>query len=58
MRTKEWTDILKAASQVPSAASDNPVRSTPPFYPQADEKLVFSDYEKRSRDGNFAGLVS
>ncbi|KAK8127296.1 hypothetical protein PG984_008404 [Apiospora sp. TS-2023a] len=56
MRTKNWTEILKAALKVPSAASDNPVRSTPPFYPQADEKLVFSDYDKRSRDGNFARL--
>ncbi|KAK8079708.1 hypothetical protein PG997_007526 [Apiospora hydei] len=56
MRTKSWVEILKAASQVQSAASDNPVRSTPPFYPQADEKLVFSDYGKRSRDGNFARL--
>ncbi|KAK8029328.1 hypothetical protein PG991_006384 [Apiospora marii] len=56
MRTKDWADILKATSQVPPAASDNPVRSTPPFYPQADGKLVFSDYEKRSRDGNFARL--
>ncbi|KAK7957235.1 uncharacterized protein PG986_006457 [Apiospora aurea] len=56
MRTKSWVELLNAASQVPSAASDNPVRSTPPFYPQADEELVFSDYEKRSKDGNFARL--
>ncbi|KAK8869028.1 Para-nitrobenzyl esterase [Apiospora arundinis] len=56
MRSKNWTDILKAASQVPAAASDSPVRSTPAFYPQVDEELVFSDYDRRSKDGLFARL--
>ncbi|KAK8050948.1 hypothetical protein PG993_002333 [Apiospora rasikravindrae] len=56
MRTKNWVEILKAASKVPSAASDNPVRSTPPFYPEADEEIVFYDYDKLSHDGSFARL--
>ncbi|KAK8059211.1 hypothetical protein PG996_009141 [Apiospora saccharicola] len=56
MRTKNWADILKAVSLVLSATSDNPVRSIPPFYPLVDDELVFSDYDKRSRDGNFARL--
>ncbi|KAK8092401.1 triacylglycerol lipase V precursor [Apiospora kogelbergensis] len=56
MRAKDWTEILQAASKVPPAASDNPARSTPAFYPQVDEELVFSDYPKRSKEGSFARI--
>lgn len=57
MRAKPWEKIEAAAADVPPSSSDNPARSTPPFYPKVDGEVVFSNYEKLAKAGAFAKLV-
>jgi carboxylesterase type B len=53
MKTKHWQDILNA-----TRASTGKPELFRRFYPITDEKVVFSDYEKRAADGRFIQKVS
>lgn len=57
MRTKPWKKIEDAVANVPPSTGGNPVRSTPPFYPKADNEIVFLDYVSLAKAGAFAKLV-
>lgn len=57
MRSVPWEKLEAAAADVPPSTTDNPVRSTPPFYPRVDGEIVFSDYESLAKAGSFAKLV-
>jgi cholinesterase len=56
MRKQPWETISKAVSKVPPSSGGSPVRSTPPFYPSVDGKLVFDDYVALSSAGSFAPI--
>ncbi|XP_014550632.1 hypothetical protein COCVIDRAFT_114979 [Bipolaris victoriae FI3] len=56
MRGLPWETISLAAAKIPVSPGGSPVRSTPPFYPVVDEKLVFSDYKALAKAGSFARL--
>ena len=53
MKTKPWKDILNA-----TRANTGKPELFRRFYPITDEKVVFSDYEKRAADGRFVQKVS
>lgn len=55
MRQKPWEQIFNASNQVPGIST--PTISEPIFHPVIDEKIVFSDYVKRSIEGRFARVV-
>jgi cholinesterase len=54
MRTKSWQDIANAIPKRGVTANLGPGN----FGPTADGKVVFPDYAKRRKEGNFARLVS
>ncbi|PVH99374.1 carboxylesteras-like protein [Periconia macrospinosa] len=56
MRGLPWEMISLAAAKIPVSPGGSPVRSTPPFYPMVDEKLVFSDYLTLASAGRFARI--
>lgn len=56
MRKLPWETISAAVSKVPPSPGGSPVRSTPPFYPMVDSKLIFNDYLSLSSSGDFAKL--
>lgn len=56
MRRQPWQAITAAAAKVAPSPGGSPVRSTPPFYPMVDGKIVFDDYVSRSSKGNFAKI--
>lgn len=58
VQSKNWTEVLAAASKLPAAPGGNPVRSTPAFYPAIDNLTVFSNYSALLAEGKFAKIVS
>jgi carboxylesterase type B len=56
MRKKPWQEIQAAVAKVPASTGGSPVRSTPPFFPMIDNKVIFDprDYLSRSKRGDFA----
>ena len=56
MREVDWQDIKEAAAGVRPTPSSSPLRSIPAFYPQPDEKYVFSDYLSLTEAGSFAKI--
>jgi hypothetical protein len=53
MQSKDYTEILKATSQLPSSAT------TPNFQPTVDGKFIFAaNYTPLSQYGSFAKVVS
>lgn len=58
MRQADWEKIKAAAASIRPSVSSSVLRSIPPFYPQPDGELVFSDYLSRAKSGQFAKIVS
>lgn len=60
MQQKDWEDIRTAAANVKpdSSTNNNPLRSTPAFYPVVDNETVFANYSTLNKAGLFAKLVS
>ena len=56
MRKQPWEAISKAVSKIHPSSGGSPVRSTPPFYPSIDGKLIFDDYVALSSAGRFASI--
>jgi cholinesterase len=56
MRQQPWETISKAVSKVAPSPGGSPVRSTPPFYPMVDGRIIFSDYLSLASSGSFAKL--
>lgn len=56
VRTKNTTDILKAAARV--AAEPSPALPQPVFHPTVDNRTVFADYSALSSAGSFMKVVS
>lgn len=56
MRALPWETISLAAAKIKVSPGGSPVRSTPPFYPKVDNKLVFGDYQALAEAGRFARL--
>jgi cholinesterase len=54
MRKQPWEAISKAVSKVAPSPGGSPVRSTPPFYPMVDGKIIFEDYLSLASSGSFA----
>ena len=54
MQAADWRDIKKAAAKVKPSPSGSVLRSIPPFYPTADDKIVFGDYIERTKAHQFA----
>lgn len=55
MRQKPWEQIFNASNAVPGIST--PTILEPIFHPVIDERIVFSDYGKRSAEGRFARVV-
>lgn len=58
MRRQPWEAITAAVAKIPASPGGSPVRSTPPFYPIVDGKIVFSaeDYLSLASQGSFAKI--
>ena len=56
MRQQPWEAISMAVSKVPPSPGGSPVRSTPPFYPMVDDKIIFGDYLTLALSGHFAKI--
>ena len=56
VREKSWKDVVKATAKVSFAPS--PALPQPVFHPTVDNITVFNDYHRRSRNGEFASIVS
>ena len=56
VRSKNTTEILKAAALVPAAPS--PALAQPVFHPTVDNRTVFADYSALSANGSFMKVVS
>jgi carboxylesterase type B len=56
LRKKSWEEVVRATAKVPFAPS--PALPQPVFHPTVDNITVFSDYPSRSRNGEFASIVS
>ncbi|KAG9959937.1 hypothetical protein KCU61_g6995, partial [Aureobasidium melanogenum] len=54
MRSKNFTDILKAAAKVPYEPTTTLYQ--PVFHPTVDNKTIFSDYASLSANGSFARI--
>lgn len=55
MRTKNMTEILTASAKVP-ATKISAARSQPAFQGTIDDATIFSDYDVRTKEGNFARI--
>jgi cholinesterase len=56
MREQPWQAISMAVSKIPPSPGGSPVRSTPPFYPMVDGKIIFGDYVSLALSGSFAKI--
>ncbi|CBX99395.1 similar to carboxylesterase [Plenodomus lingam JN3] len=58
MRKQPFEAISLAVTRIAPSPGGSPVRSTPPFYPMADNSTIFSaqEYLARSSSGDFARL--
>ncbi|KAF1847616.1 carboxylesteras-like protein [Cucurbitaria berberidis CBS 394.84] len=56
MREQPWQAVSSAVSKISPSPGGSPVRSTPPFYPMIDNKIIFGDYLSLASLGSFAKI--